>query len=190
MLDACNTEFKHEMTIQRIYESPRVTKPYREEQWKEIQVLGHLVDANLRAGDVRLTMGGEPTFISLDDADGDEWTREALGPAKRKLAVELLIKLRDHFAPRCAAALRAGQMVSRGAAAAMGVLLLLAQGRSGHLGEYGANRRGRERLWLHGRGRAQVSRRADPPAASGRLFRRCRRTKTASIICGKNGGCR
>ena len=98
MLDSCNTEFHHEMTIQRIYESPRVTLPYREEQWKKIQVLGHLVDAKLRAGDVRLTMGGEPTFISLDDADGEEWTREALGPAKRKLAVELLNKLRDHFA--------------------------------------------------------------------------------------------
>jgi transglutaminase-like putative cysteine protease len=69
-LDPCNTEFGHEMTVQRIYESPRVTKPYIDRQWHEIEALGHLVDAELRAGDVRLTMGGEPTFVSLDDANG------------------------------------------------------------------------------------------------------------------------
>jgi uncharacterized protein (DUF2126 family)/transglutaminase-like putative cysteine protease len=98
-LGPCNMEFGHEMTVQRIYESPRVTKPYIDRQWHEIEALGHLVDSKLRAADVRLTMGGEPTFISLDDADGAEWTSDALGPAKRKLAVELLDKLRDHFAP-------------------------------------------------------------------------------------------
>ena len=98
-LDRCNTEFHHEMAVQRIYESPRVTKPYTDCQWHEIEALGQLVDAKLQAGDVRLTMGGEPTFISLDDPDGAEWTSAALGPAKRKLAVELLHKLRDHFAP-------------------------------------------------------------------------------------------
>ena len=99
MLDFCHTEFGHEMSVQRIYESPRVTKPYLDGQWKEIERLGHLVDVKLRAGDVRLTMGGEPTFVSLDDADGAEWTSDAMGPAKRKLAVELLHKMRDHFAP-------------------------------------------------------------------------------------------
>ena len=98
-LEPCNTEFTHEMSVRRIYESPRVTKPYSDQQWQEIQKLGHLVDADLQTGDVRLTMGGEPTFISLDDPDGPEWTGAALGPKKRKLAVELLGRLRDHFAP-------------------------------------------------------------------------------------------
>jgi uncharacterized protein (DUF2126 family)/transglutaminase-like putative cysteine protease len=98
LLDPCNTEFEHQITVQRIYESPRVTKPYSEGQWQQIEALGHRVDAQLCAEDVRLTMGGEPTFVSLDDADGDEWTRAALGPRKRRLAVELLGKLRDHFA--------------------------------------------------------------------------------------------
>jgi uncharacterized protein (DUF2126 family) len=97
MLDPCNTEFEHQMSIQRIYESPRVTKPYREDQWQQIEALGHGVDARLRAQDVRLTMGGEPTFVSLDDADGEEWTTAAMGPRKRAIAVELLNKLRDHF---------------------------------------------------------------------------------------------
>jgi uncharacterized protein (DUF2126 family) len=99
LLDPCNTEFSHEMAVRRIYESPRVTKPYSDRQWHEIEALGHQVDENLRAGDVRLTMGGEPTFVSVDDADGAEWTSDAMGPTKRKLAVELLSKLRDHFAP-------------------------------------------------------------------------------------------
>ena len=99
VLDPCNTEFSHEMTVQRIYESPRVTMPYTDDQWREIDALGHRVDADLKSGDVRLTMGGEPTFISIDDPDGDEWTTAALGPAKRERAVDLLGRLRDHFAP-------------------------------------------------------------------------------------------
>jgi uncharacterized protein (DUF2126 family) len=99
VLSAAKTKFSHEMTVQRIYETPRVTKPYTESQWHEIETLGHLVDGDLKAGDVRLTMGGEPTFISLDDPDGAEWTTAALGPAKRRQAVDLLGRLRDHFAP-------------------------------------------------------------------------------------------
>src|SRR6202044_3201453 len=73
LLDPCNTIFHHEMSVRRIYESPRVTKPYSEGQWQEILALGDRVDAELTAGDVRLTMGGEPTFISLDDANAPEW---------------------------------------------------------------------------------------------------------------------
>ena len=87
------------MTVSRIYESARVTKPYTDLQWKAIEKLGHQVDADLRSGDVRLTMGGEPTFVSLDDADGAEWTTAALGPMKRQRAVELLGRLRQRFAP-------------------------------------------------------------------------------------------
>jgi len=99
LLDPCQTDFRHEMTVQRIFESPRVTKPYTEEQWQGIEALGHQVDADLTAGDVRLTMGGEPTFVSLDDPDGPEWTSAALGPEKRRLSIDLLGKLRDRFAP-------------------------------------------------------------------------------------------
>src|SRR5260370_14230003 len=99
VLGASNTEFSHQMSVQRIYESPRVTMPYTDDQWREIDALGHRVDADLKSGDVGLTMGGEPTFISLDDSDGEEWTTAALGPAKRERAVDLLGRLRDHFAP-------------------------------------------------------------------------------------------
>ena len=96
-LEFCKTEFSYSMTVHRIYESPRVTKPYSEQQWEQIQALGHQVDVDLRVGDVRLTMGGEPTFISLDDRNGSEWSTTAMSPAKRKLAGELLLKMRDRF---------------------------------------------------------------------------------------------
>ena len=98
-LDACQTTFRHEMAVSRVYESPRVTKPYTDAQWSEIEALGHHVDADLNARDVRLTMGGEPTFVSLDDPDSEEWTTGALGPDKRRRALDLLGRLHDHFAP-------------------------------------------------------------------------------------------
>ncbi len=97
--DECEVEFGFDMRVTRIHEDPRVTKPYTEEQWQTIEALGHAVDAQLQAGDVRLTMGGEPTFVSIDDMDGAEWTVEAMGPTKRKLAGRLLKKLRNRFAP-------------------------------------------------------------------------------------------
>ncbi len=98
-LGPCVPEFGFDMKVMRVEESPRVTKPYREEQWQEILDLGHQVDQRLRAGDVRLTMGGEPTFISIDDRDGEEWNFTAMSPNKRRLAGQLLGRLRDHFAP-------------------------------------------------------------------------------------------
>ncbi len=87
------------MTVTRIHEDPRVTKPYTDEQWQAIDSLGHLVDEELVDGDVRLTMGGEPTFVSIDDRDGAEWNTAAVGPNKRRQADVLLRRLRDRFAP-------------------------------------------------------------------------------------------
>ncbi len=89
--------FAHHMGVTRIYESPRVTKPYTEEQWAEVLKLGDAVDAELVAGDVRLTMGGEPTFVADSDRDAAEWNTDALGPTKRGFATELVHKLRDEY---------------------------------------------------------------------------------------------
>ncbi|MDS4012540.1 MAG: transglutaminase family protein [Defluviicoccus sp.] len=98
-LDPCDVTFAHEMAVGRIKETPRVTKPYTEEQWSAILDLGKEVDRRLVDDDVRLTMGGEPTFVSIDDMEGDEWNTAAVGPDKRKLAVILLHRLRERFAP-------------------------------------------------------------------------------------------
>ncbi len=98
-VDKCETNLEHTMTVTRIYESPRVTKPYTEEQWQSIEALGHQVDRDLRQGDVRLTMGGEPTFVSIDNMDGEEWNFTALGPEKRKLSGQLLRRLKQKFGP-------------------------------------------------------------------------------------------
>jgi transglutaminase-like putative cysteine protease len=80
-VDECEVTFEHHMKVTRIHEDPRVTLPYTDEQWASINALGCAIDRDLVAGDVRLTMGGEPTFVSIDDMDGAEWNIAALGPA-------------------------------------------------------------------------------------------------------------
>jgi uncharacterized protein (DUF2126 family)/transglutaminase-like putative cysteine protease len=97
--DKVQETFNFHMAVTRIHEDPRVTRPYTEEQWRAIEALGHQIDDELHAQDVRLTMGGEPTFVSIDDMDGEEWNFTAQGPAKRRLAGVLLKRLRDRFAP-------------------------------------------------------------------------------------------
>ena len=96
-VDECEVSFEHRMVITRVHESPRVTLPYSDVQWQAIVALGERVDAELVAGDVRLTMGGEPTFVSIDDRDGAEWNTDALGPTKRAIAQSLTLKLRDRY---------------------------------------------------------------------------------------------
>jgi uncharacterized protein (DUF2126 family)/transglutaminase-like putative cysteine protease len=98
-VDKAEVKFEHIMKVERVWEAPRVTKPYTDEQWIEIEKLGHQIDAQLLSGDVRLTMGGEPTFVSVDDPDGAEWNTAALGPDKRRLAVELYNRLKEKYAP-------------------------------------------------------------------------------------------
>ncbi len=96
-VDESEVEFSHHMGVQRIYESPRVTKPYTEDQWAKVLALGEAVDLDLVRGDVRLTMGGEPTFVATNDRDAAEWNIDALGPTKRGYATELVQKLRAEY---------------------------------------------------------------------------------------------
>lgn len=96
--DKCEVAFEFSNTVMRLHEDPRVTKPYTDEQWLRIDALGQQVDRQLLAGDVRLTMGGEPTFVSVDDMEGAEWNVAADGPRKRELANALTQRLRDQFA--------------------------------------------------------------------------------------------
>jgi uncharacterized protein (DUF2126 family) len=104
LTEKCEVEFSHEMKIERVREAPRVTKPYSDAQWLAIGQLGHRIDADLVVNDVRLTMGGEPTFVSIDDPEGAEWNTEADSPPsrpqKRLLGSNLLKRLRERYAPK------------------------------------------------------------------------------------------
>ena len=98
-VDEAEVEFGFEMSVTRISETPRVTQPYTEQQWQHIATLGHAIDADLVKNDVRLTMGGEPTFVSVDDPNGPEWNFTAVSQKKRTLSGELIKRLRGKFAP-------------------------------------------------------------------------------------------
>ncbi|WP_424971045.1 DUF2126 domain-containing protein [Dinoroseobacter sp. S76] len=99
MASAADVTFDFDMQVTRTAEHPRITKPFSDQAWDALNALGHKVDEKLAAGDVRLTMGGEPTFVSIDDFESAEWNTAAVGPTKRALADELIRKLRDRFAP-------------------------------------------------------------------------------------------
>lgn len=96
-MDKCEVEFDFSNTVTRIFESPRVTKPYRTEQWEAIKSLGFEVDKELVANDVRMSMGGEPTFVSIDDQESPQWNTDADGPHKRQLANVLSRRLLNTF---------------------------------------------------------------------------------------------
>ena len=98
-VDQAEVEFAFEMEVTRIREAPRVTAPFSDESWAKLDALGEAVDQDLMAQDVRLTMGGEPTFVSIDDFQSAEWNTEAVGPSKRGFADALIRRLRDTFAP-------------------------------------------------------------------------------------------
>ncbi len=96
--EKCEVEFSYRNAVTRFREDPRVTKPYTEEQWLHIQALGRLVDERLTAMDVRLSQGGEPTFVSVDDMNAPEWSTAALGAHKRERAEVLVRRLKERFA--------------------------------------------------------------------------------------------
>lgn len=97
--EVVDVDFSFANEVHRIHEDPRVTKPYTDEQWAEIDALGEAVDRQLADGDVRLTMGGEPTFVTAGDTSKPEWETAADGEEKRELASALTKRLFDRWAP-------------------------------------------------------------------------------------------
>ncbi len=97
--EAADVEFSFEMKVERVEETARITYPFTDAAWRSIVAVGDHVDRLLREDDVRLTMGGEPTFVASGDRDAPEWNIEAVGPTKRAYADQFIRKLRDRFAP-------------------------------------------------------------------------------------------
>jgi len=99
LVEPSDARFSFDMSVKRIAEQPRVTAPFSEEAWTALDALGDKVDVDLVGHDVRLTMGGEPTFVSIDDYQSAEWNTAAVGPMKRVRADDLIRRLRKRFAP-------------------------------------------------------------------------------------------
>jgi uncharacterized protein (DUF2126 family)/transglutaminase-like putative cysteine protease len=99
MTEPVQSTFDVEMNVTRMREVPRVTWPFSEQAWGQLDKLGEAVDRDLVAQDVRLTMGGEPTFVAADDFESAEWNTVALGEQKRVRADALVRRLRTRFAP-------------------------------------------------------------------------------------------
>ncbi len=99
LLEKCEVSFSHTMSITRIHEDPRSTKPYPKEIWNQIEALGYKVDQEIQQENIVLTMGGEPTFVSAKDMEAAEWDTAAVGPNKKILSMDLLKRLRAIWAP-------------------------------------------------------------------------------------------
>ena len=98
-VELANVEFDYSMSIRRLNDAPRPTKPFTEEDWLQVEKVAHRVDADLVAQDVRLTMGGEPTFVGIDEPESPQWNIDALGPMKRTRGLALIRSLREKVAP-------------------------------------------------------------------------------------------
>jgi transglutaminase-like putative cysteine protease len=99
LVEPAKVDFEFDMSVVRLLDPVRITKPFEEDRWLALNALGERVDEHLAEGDVRLTMGGEPTFCSIDDFESAEWNTDAVGPTKRALADRMIRRLRDRFAP-------------------------------------------------------------------------------------------
>ncbi|HEX3494346.1 MAG TPA: transglutaminase family protein, partial [Methylocella sp.] len=99
LVEPANVDFHFDMQVTRIGEAPRITLPFSESAWAKLDALGEQIDADLVRGDVRLTMGGEPTFVSIDDFESEEWNTAAIGPTKRTFADKFIRRLQARFAP-------------------------------------------------------------------------------------------
>ncbi len=141
LVDPCVTTMEFHNTVRRFREDPRTTLPYTDDQWHEVLALGDQVDSLLDKADVRLTIGGEPTFVSATDGESAQWNIAADGEDKRRMATVLAAELKQHYAPQRRPAPRPGQVVSRRAAAALADRDHLAGGRPAAVARRRAARR-------------------------------------------------
>jgi len=98
-VEPAKVDFEHTISVRRLNQRPFFSKPYSDEEWKQVRTVAHLVDRDLEAQDVRLTIGGEPTFVGMDEVESAQWSVEALGDLKQKLGLGLIRSLRTRTAP-------------------------------------------------------------------------------------------
>jgi uncharacterized protein (DUF2126 family)/transglutaminase-like putative cysteine protease len=98
-VERANVDFSYSMSIRRLNDVPRTSKPFTEEDWAKVEDVAHNIDADLKAQDVRLTMGGEPTFVGIDEPESPQWNIDALGAMKRTRGLSLIQGLRERMAP-------------------------------------------------------------------------------------------
>jgi uncharacterized protein (DUF2126 family)/transglutaminase-like putative cysteine protease len=98
-VEPANVDFSYSMSVRRLNDPPRTSRPFTEEEWRKVEQVAHCVDADLKAQDVRLTMGGEPTFVGIDEPESAQWSIDALGAVKQTRGLVLIRALRGRVAP-------------------------------------------------------------------------------------------
>jgi uncharacterized protein (DUF2126 family) len=98
-VEPAKVDFSFSLTVERLNEPPSLARPFTEEEWSRVREVAHEVDRRLVKQDVRLTMGGEPTFVGIDEPESPQWNLEALGPIKRSRGLVLIRRLRARTAP-------------------------------------------------------------------------------------------
>jgi uncharacterized protein (DUF2126 family) len=98
-VESAKVDFSYDLSVRRPNEQPTLDKPFSDDAWARVREVAHAVDRTLVEQDVRLTMGGEPTFVGIDEPESPQWNLEALGPIKRSRALILIRRLRERTAP-------------------------------------------------------------------------------------------
>jgi uncharacterized protein (DUF2126 family)/transglutaminase-like putative cysteine protease len=98
-VEPAKVQFTFSLSVDRINEAPSLTKPFSEAEWSKVREVAREIDRKLTEQDVRLTMGGEPTFVGIDEPESPQWNVEALGAIKRSRALVLIRRLRERTAP-------------------------------------------------------------------------------------------
>jgi uncharacterized protein (DUF2126 family) len=99
-VEPVKTEFSYSFRLNRVdrLDKPRsIAKPLTDAEWERVRAVAHAIDAELKAGDARLTMGGEPTFVGIDNPESPEWNLDAHGPDKRTRGMALVQALRKRM---------------------------------------------------------------------------------------------
>jgi uncharacterized protein (DUF2126 family)/transglutaminase-like putative cysteine protease len=97
--ERASTDFNYSMSVRRLKDSRPLSHGDVEQQWLRIRQVAHRIDADLETHDVRLTMGGEPTYVGIDEPESAQWNIDALGDIKRTRGLALIQSLREKMAP-------------------------------------------------------------------------------------------